>query len=60
MRSVHVYQAISTVVVVPSINISRRLSEVVHSIDLRHFVNFTCVHETTSKIFNTIDSVFMA
>lgn len=45
--SLHLNQAISTAVVVPRINIRRRLGEVVHLIDLWHFVNFACVNETT-------------
>ena len=46
MRSLHLYQAMSTAVMVPGINIRRRLGEVVHLIDLWHFVNFVYVHET--------------
>ena len=60
MRSLCLYQAISTVVVVPGISIRRRLGEVDHSIDLWHFIDFACVHEATSNISNTIDSVFIA
>ena len=48
MRSLHLYQAMSTTVVAPRINIRRRLSKVVHLVDLWYFVNFSHVHETTS------------
>ena len=60
MRILHLCQATSTVVVVPGISIRRRLGEVDHSIDLWHFIDFGCVHEATSNISNTIDSVFIA